>query len=257
MHVGIPEKTHGYYGYGIFDGHGGIGSALYGQQHLIPELSKALDEDENVDIATVGDFIAGFMGTFDEEIIEVHGDSGSTACVALVNRDFIVNINVGHSRCLVIGDQLMYASKDHKPVVPQERLRIVAAGGQVSAEGRISTDTVYGLDLSRSLGDAWYKAYSRNLVVSTPDVHVIKRSVDQKFILIASDGLYANKSNEEITHFISTKLSTDQEQVQCVCDDLVRYAYNPNDNCSVILVDLRPYGTMLSDSEEEVEEVDG
>lgn len=57
--------------------------------------------------------------------------------------------NVGDSRCVLSrAGKAIDLSEDHKPENSPERERIVAAGGKVTAEGRVNG----GLNLSRALG---------------------------------------------------------------------------------------------------------
>jgi len=66
----------------------------------------------------------------------------------LVNNQLYV-ANAGDSRCVVAIDGLAHdMSKDHKPEDELELVRICAAGGKVSADGRVNG----GLNLSRALG---------------------------------------------------------------------------------------------------------
>lgn len=94
-------------------------------------------------------------------------DSGSTACVAfllpelssdekgeLARRVFLYVANAGDSRAVLCrGGAAVELSEDHKPEDPSERARIQAAGGTVTADGRVND----GLNLSRAIGDHVYK----------------------------------------------------------------------------------------------------
>ncbi|XP_072050287.1 uncharacterized protein [Amphiura filiformis] len=248
FYLATPEKNNGYYAYAIFDGHVAYSAAVYAQQFLTRELCKTLDQDVDLSLENVADKIRLFIENFDEELMrQVSPDTGCTCCIALVNQDFIIIINIGNSKCLLFGDQLLFQTTDHKPVVSGEKNRIIRSGGRVSPDGKIFTDTVYGLHISRSLGDAWYK--KNNVVVCTPDVQVIKKTDEHQYLLVGSDGMFAKRTNEEIVHYIHTSLQSIGKDQQFVCDDVVRFSHNPADNCTAILVDLRPY-----DDEEEVEE---
>lgn len=92
-------------------------------------------------------------------------DSGSTACVAFllpevsddgesVQRVFLYVANAGDSRAVLCrAGAAVELSEDHKPEDPPERARINAAGGTVTADGRVND----GLNLSRAIGDHIYK----------------------------------------------------------------------------------------------------
>lgn len=76
-------------------------------------------------------------------------ESGCTAILTLIQNNQIIVANVGDSRCVLSrAGKAIDLSEDHKPENSPERERIVAAGGKVTAEGRVNG----GLNLSRALG---------------------------------------------------------------------------------------------------------
>lgn len=79
--------------------------------------------------------------------------SGTTALSIWVRDNFLVCANVGDSRAVAcVSGRVVRLSYDHKPSLPTEKSRILAAGGFVEA------DRVNGnLALSRALGDYQYK----------------------------------------------------------------------------------------------------
>jgi hypothetical protein len=95
---------------------------------------------------------------------------------------------------------------DHRPDRPEEGARILAAGGRVALgqyEGgrRGNLPRVFmpsgegpGLAVSRCLG---YTAASSLGVTSTPDVITHRLAPNDRFLIIASDGLWAVLSSEE------------------------------------------------------------
>ena len=76
-------------------------------------------------------------------------------------------------------------SSDHKPNRPDERARVMAAGGQVVYAGcwRVQGD----LAVSRAFGDAHLKPYG---VSSTPELSAISLTPRDAFLVLASDGLW-------------------------------------------------------------------
>lgn len=76
--------------------------------------------------------------------------AGCTANVALIHKDTLYVANCGDSRSIIYKNgRVVKMSIDHKPDQDRERARVKAAGGFVSADGRINGN----LNLSRSLGD--------------------------------------------------------------------------------------------------------
>lgn len=79
--------------------------------------------------------------------------SGSTAVACLISPTHLFFANCGDSRAVLSRNgQAIFSTKDHKPVNPQERERIQAAGGSVMIQ-RVNGS----LAVSRALGDYQYK----------------------------------------------------------------------------------------------------
>jgi len=85
-------------------------------------------------------------------------------------------------------------------------MRIQKAGGTVK-DGRIMGQ----LEVSRSIGDGAYKAYG---VTCLPDIKKLTLTPDDRYIVIACDGLWKEFSNQEVVEFISKALSTAKEDVK-------------------------------------------
>lgn len=100
-------------------------------------------------------------------------------------------------------------SHDHKPDLPEERSRIIKAGGEV-VDGRVNGM----LALSRAIGDFDYKILTppkdaqpywflnNHMVTAYPDVVVKPLHKDVEFIILACDGIWDCKSSAQvIKHF--------------------------------------------------------
>ena len=95
-------------------------------------------------------------------------------------------------------------SEDHKPDLPEERKRIMKAGGEVS-EGRVNGM----LALSRAIGDFDYKGVAppkdaapawfltNHMVTAYPDVVIKPLHKDVEFIILACDGIWDCKTSEQ------------------------------------------------------------
>lgn len=85
--------------------------------------------------------------------------------------------NAGDSRSVLSrSGKAIPLSDDHKPESEVEKNRITKAGGTIT-NGRVNG----GLNLSRSMGDFFYKrdkslAYDEQLIISKPDITVVDRS---------------------------------------------------------------------------------
>jgi len=143
--------------------------------------------------------------------------SGTTLSMAIIRGNKIIGVNIGDSR-VIIGKQIngnIVAEEfthDHKPDLPQEKERIIAAGGRVFAveydDGVDGPPRVWlghmdlpGLAMSRSLGDV--VAHSVG-VLSEPEF--TERDLDpatDKFVVVATDGLWEFVTNTETAVIVS------------------------------------------------------
>lgn len=137
--------------------------------------------------------------------------SGTTLTMVIIRSNRIIGINIGDSRAIVgrhesgklVAEEF---TTDHKPDRPDEKERILAAGGRVFAveydDGIDGPPRVWlghmdvpGLAMSRSLGDA--VAHTAG-VISEPEFS--ERELDpakDRFIVIATDGLWEFCENDE------------------------------------------------------------
>ena len=102
-------------------------------------------------------------------------------------------------------------SIDHKPNKPQEKARIEKAGGivktsldpstRIPGPARVWTGdaTQAGLAMSRSLGDGSLKHIG---VTSEPEIREIELKEQDKFLVIATDGIWDVFSNKEVVLFV-------------------------------------------------------
>lgn len=143
--------------------------------------------------------------------------SGTTACFIFIIGKHLICGNVGDSRAvLYTNKEYKLLSKDHKPTNYLERERILKCGGTIKQKDFIGPFRVYvrdqnfpGLAMSRSLGDEVAKSIG---VSSNIDFINIMIEDDDKFIVIASDGLWEYLSNEEVGN-ICRKYSKDKGQL--------------------------------------------
>jgi serine/threonine protein phosphatase PrpC len=156
-----------------------------------------------------------------EDIIEREFEvnySGSTVCSIFILGNIIYCANVGDSRC-VLGRyekdkklQPLSISRDHKPSEPEEKERILSSGGRVEAFKNednedvgplrvwLKDEDVPGLAMSRSIGDI---VSAKVGVISSPEISLYKISKNDKFLILASDGLWEFVSNEQAVQIVS------------------------------------------------------
>ena len=150
-------------------------------------------------------------------------ESGCTCCLVIHIGTHILCANTGDSRATVVYDQsnnindiksynLDYLgttplSIDYKPDLPEEKERIILAGGDVErlkdedGEG-IGPYRVWakgkdypGLAISRSIGDLKAKKYG---VISEPGIMEYDLNISTKYIIVCSDGVWEFLNNETV-----------------------------------------------------------
>jgi len=162
---------------------------------------------------------------------------GCTAVCVLISHADIVCANTGDSRAVLCRKGKAVAlSQDHKPNDPVERRRIEGAGGNVketSIKNGNGWRVVYringDLNLSRCIGDLRYKKRddlppNRQIVCSTPDIHIESRSPYDEFIVLACDGVWDVKTNDEVCRFIRDRLRKGQgitSIIETLLDDCI------------------------------------
>ena len=144
----------------------------------------------------------GYRGGFGS----MDSQAGCTATVVLMTPTEIYCANAGDSRTVMCDHgTAIELSKDHKPDLPEERSRILKAGGEVS-DGRVNGM----LALSRAIGDFEYKPITppkdagphwylnNHMVTSYPDVVVKPMHKDIEFIILACDGIWDCKTSDQV-----------------------------------------------------------
>ena len=142
--------------------------------------------------------------------------SGST-CVSLIYTPYkIITANVGDSRA-IMGKQIngkwnsFDLTRDHKPSDPDEKKRIIAKGGRIEPMRDddytfigpprvwLKEEDLPGLAMSRSFGDR--VAHSVG-VSAEPEIKEYTLTREDKFFIIASDGLFEFISSQEIVDIV-------------------------------------------------------
>lgn len=179
-------------------------------------------------------------------------DSGTTACVAVIKGSTIYVANAGDSRCVLCrGDSAVDLSLDHKPEDLTEKRRIELAGGRITADGRVNG----GLNLSRAIGDHFYKRNSElplrdQMITALPDVRVEQLKAEDRFLVLACDGIWNSMSSQDVVDFVRTRLAKGLSP-ETICEQLCDVCLAPNtigdgtgcDNMTAVVVLLNQNST--------------
>jgi serine/threonine protein phosphatase PrpC len=166
----------------IWDGHGGDFVAEYCKKHMPKMLKDHLNQQGDLSKA----MLKTFMKVDDEIDIKDSFMTGTTCLLVLKHTDHIWVANCGDSRGMMNhGKGFLYLSVDHKPDSVSERERIEGQGGNVIYVENVPR--VNGeLAVSRSIGDK----HLRPFVIPIPDIVRFEFNRDNKFIVMATDGLW-------------------------------------------------------------------
>jgi serine/threonine protein phosphatase PrpC len=235
---------------GVMDGHGIYGhevSAFVKRQlpllienNLPYEVtSSEVCSDETLNKLKKA-FVQGFMNThkalINKRIIDINY-SGTTAVTVLIRDKFCICSNVGDSRAIIGRFNEMWfpieLSHDHKPNDKLEKVRILEAGGRVEpfqeTGGQfIGPDRVWlqheqlpGLAMSRSIGDL---VAAHVGVISEPEVIFHELTSFDKFIVVASDGIWEFISSHHCVRIVSEYYQ--DNNIEKACDALMVEAVN-------------------------------
>ena len=143
-------------------------------------------------------------------------------------------------------------SFDHKPSREDEKTRIQNAGGRVDAwqSCDVGAERVWlkdsrtpGLAVTRSFGDFIVRDIG---VVAQPEIYSLPLSANDRFIVIASDGVYEFLSNEDVIAIVSkyrengTPQSAAEEVVKIAAERWIEDDSVIDDiSCIVVFVDIK------------------
>jgi len=144
--------------------------------------------------------------------------SGSTCISILFNNNQIISANIGDSRAIKgqyisQKNQWIYEvlNKEHKPENKEEYIRIKKYNGIIhpylNGDNEyigpqrvwINDKNIPGLAMSRSFGDKLFNSVG---VICKPDVFTFRHKLIDKFIVIASDGLWMYLTNQDVVEIV-------------------------------------------------------
>jgi serine/threonine protein phosphatase PrpC len=218
------------YLFGICDGHGQLGKEI--SNFIKDRFPVILANDTNL-LNKTSEVIISSVQRLQAEILRLKLDtsySGSTLNIVLIVNNLVYCANVGDSRAVLAKKrpkewEAVALSKDHKPDVNEEKIRIESSGGRVEAymdeSGEFSGPARVwmckldypGIAISRSLGDSVAGSIG---VISIPDVTITQLEPFDKFIVIGSDGLFEFIQNEEIIRIASNHWKNKNPQAACL-----------------------------------------
>ena len=211
---------------GVCDGHGMFGQDVSGY------LVNTLPQNMNINLITANINLSTeslikldpiILSTFVSTNIDMTQDervdssfSGSTCVSLFFTPGRLICANVGDSRC-ILGKydgnnwKSQNLSRDQKPSEKEEYERIIKSGGRIESfkdeNGNfigpervwLKDEDVPGLAMSRSFGDEIAHTVG---VITEPEINEYFLLKEDKFIIIASDGLWEFISSEECVEMV-------------------------------------------------------
>ena len=180
-----------------------------GSEELLFEYKKSKEEAENIKENNKNAQIEMLRQVIDpkeQPDAKISMFTGCTANVLVIHDKKLFFANAGDSRSILCKNgQAFPMSTDHKPSIPAELKRIERAEGWVS-DGRI----LGNLNISRGIGDSEYKMNKKlkpeeQIISNFPDIKIENLSNDIDFVVIACDGIWDCKTNQEICDFFGDK----------------------------------------------------
>lgn len=211
------QGQRGNYLFAVCDGHGAYGH--YVSQYIHDSFPSIIEEHLNPSHIQlekgIHQSITKLSKGLQETGIEI-AFSGSTLISVIILGSLCICANVGDSRA-VLGRltegqwEALGLSNDHTTKRLDERTRILNSNGRIcqskNREGEfvgpervwLPDDEYPGLAMTRSIGDKVSKAVG---VISDPEVITKRLGNDDKFIVLASDGIWEYISNDDAVNII-------------------------------------------------------
>jgi protein phosphatase 1B len=205
----LGEKLEDWSYFAVFDGHSGEQVS----KHCAKNLLDCILQTEQFQ---ADEFIKGIHTGFLEldskmrdlpELAAGVDKSGTTVICAFVTPTCFYIANCGDSRAVLCRNGLpLFATRDHKPILPAEKRRIQNAGGTVVVQ-RVNGS----LAVSRALGDYDYKndnglGQCEQLVSPEPEIFCQDRNEEDDFLVLACDGVWDVMTNDDVCQFVHNRL---------------------------------------------------
>jgi serine/threonine protein phosphatase PrpC len=205
--------------------------------------------------------IKNFYNQIDNKLKKKDYDSdlsGTTNCSIFIIGNHLICSNLGDSRAILIrkNNEIYNLSNDHKPNNKSEYERIIKKNGEIRKNNIdinnnfidyneinlnikipfrvfLKNKNIPGLAMSRSIGDFIAKKVG---VINEPEILDIIINNNDKFIILASDGLWEFVSNEDVRDIVN-KYYKDFNLKDAI-KDLINFAIKKFENVGKYIDDI-------------------
>ena len=228
---------------GLCDGHGSYGHLISKYIcNILPKKIKKISEKEIVEA-----ILSTNKSLIEESKIDC-SLSGSTCNALMISKDKIISANVGNTRSVLARYEngqynAINLTRDHKPTELDEMKRILNSNGRIKQytdprSGQptgperiwLNNSEIPGLSISRSLGDNLAHSIG---VICEPEIKEIEFNGNEKFILVASDGIWKFIDSDESVKIIKDFYENNMDAVGAL-NKIVKQAFkrwkNEEDN---------------------------
>jgi serine/threonine protein phosphatase PrpC len=231
----------------VFDGHGGNKVSTFLKKFL-PSYFIKKDVEYPIPKSLIQE-ISDRLQKKIKLVLGKHADNMGSTCLVIVqyqknNKYYLQIVNSGDSRAVINQSNLAIPlTKDHKPDWFDEKNRITQLGGTIKID-EAGDWRVNEISVSRAFGDAT----SEPFITHRPEIFNRQLCNDDKFIILACDGLWDVLTNQDAVNFILEQMFIDKNTGLLLCKDkrkniarlLADYAIakGSQDNITVIIVFL-------------------
>ncbi len=230
---------------GVLDGHGYYGHEVseYIKENLPMDLNSIL-KMKKLNLLK-DDLSQTIKQTFEMENNsllrneQIDSNLSGTTCVSVIyTPEKLITANLGNSRC-ILGKKINnnewrgeILTRDHKPNIPEEAQRIKSFGGIIrpmkDEDGNfcgplrvyLKGKDIPGLAMTRSFGD--YYASTAG-TISIPEIREYIFQQEDKFLVLASDGLFEFIENDQVVNIISEYY--EKNDIVGCCEFLYKESY--------------------------------
>ena len=178
--------------------------------------------------------------------------SGTTVVSLIITPEKLISINLGDSRLTLFkyDNEIYYSknlSREHKPVELDESERIISGGGRLQKCFDKKTNKFFGpqriwlkneeqpgLAMTRSIGDK----IAHNIgVIEEPEIKKFLYDGSEKFIIIASDGLWEYINGEQCINIVK-KIYEEEKDAKKAAFELTKEAFKKWKRKEVVIDDI-------------------
>jgi len=239
----------------VCDGHGGIEAANYVKENLFQNIIRQPTFDINLEKAILDGF-EKTESSFENyvEVNDMDGMVGTTVTAALIVDNILCVANLGDSDAVICFKDKVekLITQTHIPNNDEERKRVESVGG-IIVRDRIGNyrlghpnwnPNFVNIGVTRAIGDLYFKSrkFLDNKVSGLTAIPTISKwvlTVNDQFLIIASDGFWDVVSHKEANKLVSEKVNLKMD-LNIICEELIQLCFqrNSKDNATVMIIRL-------------------